>query len=524
MDSFGLDISEQSIKYGKLSNTIYGLRLSKFGTIKIPSGIVVSGKIQDEDKLVEILKDLKLKQNLNFVRVSLPEEQMYLFSISLPKMDEDSIFEAILLQIEEHVPLKATETIFDYEIISQNENTITLEVSAIGQSVIESYLSVFNKASLVPVSFELEAQAIARATVPSHEKGAFMIVDFGEARTGISICCDGKVLFTTTIDLGGITITNMIAKNFNLTFDQAEEKKLNYGISASPNTEEILPTIISGLSVLRDELDKSFIYWQTHQAENGISNSKIDRIILCGGDSNLVGIADYLETSIKVKVEHANAWVNISDMKTYIPEMPLEESLSYVTVLGLALGDYTYDKGRVVNVLPNKEKKLLKAEYWRRFIVMSLHITSFLGILAVFLLLPSYFFSSSKESLVESNLEKFNIENKDLASVNIDSTIGDINSKLSLLSKNRDHGNLADTIVSSLIADRVSGIKINRIVYTDKGGLKTLGVDGVASDRDTLRNFKLSLESDKNFSNINIPISNFLGKSDSTFNITMKVN
>ena len=75
MNSFAVDISDQSIKYGELIATPYGLRLGLFGKEKIPSGIVVSGKIEDKDKLVEILSKIKEKEKLNFVRVSLPEEQ-----------------------------------------------------------------------------------------------------------------------------------------------------------------------------------------------------------------------------------------------------------------------------------------------------------------------------------------------------------------------------------------------------------------------------------------------------------------
>lgn len=73
------------------------------------------------------------------------------------------------------------------------------------------------------------------------------------------------------------------------------------------------------------------------------SMKKINRIVLCGEGSNLSGIAEYLETSMMMNVIHANPWINISNMEISVPEMSFEESLGYVTVLGLALGDYIYD-------------------------------------------------------------------------------------------------------------------------------------------------------------------------------------
>jgi len=71
MNSFAIDISDQSIKYGELRSTPLGLRLGHFGKEKIPAGVVVSGKIEDKEKLIIILKNLKEKEKLSFVRVSL---------------------------------------------------------------------------------------------------------------------------------------------------------------------------------------------------------------------------------------------------------------------------------------------------------------------------------------------------------------------------------------------------------------------------------------------------------------------
>ena len=177
MKSFAIDISDQSIKYGELIATGMGLRLGHFGKEIIPPGVVVSGSIQNEEKLVSILRGIKQKENLNFVRVSLPEEQMYLFTLSLPKVKEKELKDIILLQIEEHIPLKAIDTIFAYEVVSSGDKDILVLVSAIAQNTVNAYLSAFNKAGLTIISFELEAQAIARVVIPLEDKEPIMIVD-----------------------------------------------------------------------------------------------------------------------------------------------------------------------------------------------------------------------------------------------------------------------------------------------------------------------------------------------------------
>ena len=527
MSACAVDISDQSIKYGELVATSIGPRLSRYGKEKIPEGVVVSGKIEKEDEMIHILKKIKDKENLHFIRVSLPEEQMYLFTLSLPKTENVNLRDMILLQIEEYIPLKAPDSIFDYDIISEDEQNILVEVVAIASSTITSYLSVFNKAGLVPVSFEIEAQAIARAVIPSNDESPVMIVDFGDARTVVSISKNGRVYLTTTLSIGGIDLTNLIAKNFSLSFPEAEKMKNKYGLNQGSEAENIFPVIINEISVLRDEINKQYTYWETHN-DNNKEHEKINRIILCGGDANLAGLSDYLELTMKIKVENANVWVNILNTEDSIPKMSFEQSLSYATVLGLALGNYMYKSQPVINILPYEEKKILRKEYWMRLFTMVLNLIALAGVVATLLLFPSYFLSKSKENLVESSLEAFNNQNPDLTNNNISEITGDINSKLETLDKAEASYQVNDKVLNNILSSRTSGITFSQILFnkktTEAGSASILEVYGTATSRDALRNFKTALDSNPSFSKVDLPISDFLEKSnlDFTISITMK--
>ena len=523
MSSCALDISDKSIKYGELLATPLGLRLGRFGHEKIPPGVVVSGKIENESELVRVLKELARRERLHFVRISLPEEQMYLFTIGLPKSTVGDLREAILLQLEEHIPLQAMDTTFDYEIVLENDQTIFVEVLAIATATIDSYLSIFKKSGLVPVSFELEAQAIARALIPYDDPSPVMIVDFGEARTGASIAHNGRVFFTTTLDIGGIALTNMIAKNFNISFEEAEKMKLSYGLGSTSNADDIFPAILNGISVLRDELNRHYVYWKTHE-DDGTKHEKLSRIILCGGDANLTGLSNYLESSMAIKVQNANAWVNISDMKTSVPSMSFEESFGYATVLGLALADYSHKPQSMINVLPEAEKKTLRSLYKMRFASTMMSFIALCGVIAIFLVLPSYFFSVSKYNLASARLEAFNIANPEIATQDLNKTINDINSKLATLSTNISLTPLSEVILKDLILPLPKGITLEQISFNEDKSIRTFEIHGQASDRITLRNFKASLDSNPRISKTVLPISDFLEKSNINFtiSITMK--
>ena len=85
-------------------------------------------------ELRKILINLKDEHNLDFVRVSLPEERAYLVKIDVPKVPESELRESIGFQLEEHVPIPADEAVFDYLAIKESKTKkefLEVAVSAI---------------------------------------------------------------------------------------------------------------------------------------------------------------------------------------------------------------------------------------------------------------------------------------------------------------------------------------------------------------------------------------------------------
>ena len=96
------------------------------------------------------------------------------------------------------------------------------------------------------------------------------------------------------------------------------------------------------VSVLRDEINKRYIFWHTHKDSNGKVGDKIQKIILVGGNSNLYGLEDYLSSSLKVKVERADIWKNVFIEDGKIPPINFNDSMSYASAVGLALREFWY--------------------------------------------------------------------------------------------------------------------------------------------------------------------------------------
>lgn len=341
MPAVGIDISDRSIKYAELFPGNHGSKLGRFGDVALPSGIVEGGKIVNPPKLAEVLNTLRIEQNLTFVRSALPEEQVYFFRARYPDGTNEALRETIELSLEEHVPIPATDAVFDFEIVGTFGTDVDVAVTVATRATVESYSDAFRAAGLTLLSLELEANSVARSVVSSDDMGAHLIVDFGEARTGVVIVCNGQVYVTSTVSVGGQMLTETVARHLSVSLAEAENLKREFGLQRNSTHEELFAILLTNIAVLRDEINKHLIYWHTHPDEEGKPRPAITRILLVGGDSNLPGLPEYLSASLRMEAVLGNIWTNVKLPANGIPDLPRAQSLSYGTAIGLAL--YTND-------------------------------------------------------------------------------------------------------------------------------------------------------------------------------------
>ncbi len=332
MPAVGIDISDSTIRVLELVKGKDGLEVGRFGSRPIPPGVVVRGDIARPNDLIKVLIDLRKAFAVKFVRVSLPEEKGYLFKASAA---QGSVLAGIESQLEENVPIPPADAVYDFDIVETDRSGLAhTVVSVLPKGAAKQYNDLFLAAGLTPLSFEIEAQAIARAIIPRGDTGVYMIVDFGGNLTGLSIVKRGVVHFTSTLDISGALLTASIQKRFNLSTEEAEKLKADRGfVLERGGDSEVYNAMVSTVAALRDEINKHYIYWHTKDEKE----PPINKIVLCGGDSNLKGLTDYLSVSMRAVVEVGNPWVNVCSFDHYIPPITASNSLRYATAIGLAI-------------------------------------------------------------------------------------------------------------------------------------------------------------------------------------------
>lgn len=338
----GLDISDQSIKFAELGGVNDDKKLIRYGSMPIPTGLIESGRILDHDKFKSILKKFREENHLKNVVVSLPEEQAFVVNLEIPNIKKSELRGSIELQLEEYVPLKISEIVFDYEILSlpdkANDN-YHISVYILPLSMVLNYFEVLQEAEYRPLGFEIEGQSLARAVISRQQEGVILIVDIGKTRTSFIIVVNGVVAFTSTVsNIGGEDITKSIAKNLSLERAEAEKLKIEKGLLRSTKDKELFYSLIPVVSALADEIRRVSNYWKTHTDTH--QKSQFDKIILTGGQATLFGLDNYLTITLGLPTEISNPWVNIFSLEHKIPTLDFNNAQRYVTALGLALRNF----------------------------------------------------------------------------------------------------------------------------------------------------------------------------------------
>ena len=344
MPAVGLDVSDASIKCIALTDSSLGKIPVMFGEEKLPADTVVRGEIRDMEKLVEMLATVSKNIQRRFIRASLPEQKAYFFTTDVPSnASREQVLKVLEFKLEEHVPLSPAEAIVDYDPLPFSQNADSSEllvgVTVYPKNTVEKYTTAFLRAGLFPLSLEIEAQAIARSVVPEGDKGTYILVDFGETSTGLSIASEGNLRFTSTLDVAGSTITNVISEELNIEKEEIVHIKNTIGLSGNAHYATLTKKLIQTVRNLGEEIKRHHSYWGTREKMEHAKRKTIDGVILCGGNANIKGLPEYLEQVLKTSVRRANVWENAFSFDEYIPEMPYGTSLSYATAIGLALRD-----------------------------------------------------------------------------------------------------------------------------------------------------------------------------------------
>jgi type IV pilus assembly protein PilM len=342
----GLDLSDLSLKLAWLDRGRTLDRVRSFGSVSLPLGVIVDGEIIQEEKVVEALRVLlaqsgpeKVTQQQVFC--SLPEMKVFLRVIMLPRIQEEELAEVIKWEIEGNIPLSLDQIYYDYQVLGEelasfaDDKHQAVLVVAVARHIVDQYVRVVEKAGLEVVGLETESLAQARIFAPAPQANPIttLIVDLGDRRTSFSIVVNNVPLFTSSSHLSSQMLTDTLSKTLRVPFEEAEKLKRQYGIEEGLQHNPLRSVLEEVLGDLVKEIERALNFYMSSL---GYTPS-VDRILLCGGGANLLGLVPYLAQRLHRPIEKGDPWSTLRFGKT-LPPIAFQQASQFSTALGLSLG------------------------------------------------------------------------------------------------------------------------------------------------------------------------------------------
>ncbi|MCX6739103.1 MAG: PilN domain-containing protein [Candidatus Parcubacteria bacterium] len=187
----------------------------------------------------------------------------------------------------------------------------------------------------------------------------------------------------------------------------------------------------------------------------------------------------------------------------------------------------------MINLLPENEKQKIKKEY--HLLVLSVWLPAIFIILtvAIFSFLPSFFLSRLQYQKIFAESQTKEVITKQSQVLEMKRSANDANMKISLLLKNSTSTQSAQPLLREIMESRPSGVYITSFSFDRNAGVRppkdkktvppSIVIQGRADSRAGLLSFVDALNKKKEFSSVDLPLSNLISDTNLfyTLNITV---
>ena len=308
-----LEIGAQSVTMGVFTPAGKGYALSRYARKDVLLDPVEEGMRMDyvSNAISELVTELKVKGS--DVRNVVSGQQVFMRFIKLPALDMDDISEQVGYEAQQHIPFPIEDIVYSYQVLGEREEgEQEVLLVAIKKDVLDNLNEQVEGNSLRTRSVDCSITSLYnayRTSYPDDAEESVIILDIGAKTTDI-LFAEGERFFTRSVTAAGAFITNSIAREFNMSFCDAERLKLESGmVSLGNGFTDNLPeqdaalatTIRNAMGRLSSEVQRTINHYRAQY--KGTAPTKA---YICGGGARLPYAVEFLQSALNLPVEYLN--------------------------------------------------------------------------------------------------------------------------------------------------------------------------------------------------------------------------
>jgi len=337
----GLDISTSSVKMVELSgDDKTGFCIERYAVEPLAREAVVDGNVANLEAVSDSVRRAlrRMASNAKLVAMGLPASSVITKRITLPGgLREQEMEVQVEAEANQYIPFALEEVNLDFQVIGPAGDSDDVEVliAASRKEKVEDRVAAAEaaglKAQVVDVeSFAAQAafELVAKNIQGGMEGKIIALVDIGATSLDVTVLRDGHQIYAREQSFGGNLLTQDIARQYGMSFDEAEAAKRSASLPENYETELLRPFMDS----LALEISRALQFFFTSTQYN-----QVDQIVLAGGCAVIAGLAEVVSGRTQVSCMVANPFAGMTLSQKIRPKNLMADAPSLLVACGLAL-------------------------------------------------------------------------------------------------------------------------------------------------------------------------------------------
>lgn len=270
---------------------------------------------QTKQALGDLTKTLRVSKKP--VRYAVSSHSVFTRFAKLPPLDLEQLEQIVGFEAQQQVPFPIEEAVWDYQTLGQaGDIDVEVVLVAIKADDLEQIDAAVRANGLTTQNVDLAPMALYNAfryNYPEVDQ-CVLLIDIGARSTNL-IYVEGNKIFVRIVNVGGREITQAIAKEFGIPFQEAEERKIRDGFVAlggayadheDPEIAAMSKVIRQSLTRLHSEVVRTNTFFRNNQGGG-------DPVVafLCGAGAGLPYLDEFFREKLKIQVEYFNSFRNV---------------------------------------------------------------------------------------------------------------------------------------------------------------------------------------------------------------------
>lgn len=338
----GLDVSSSSVKLVELSRSASGkLVLERCAIEPLERGWIADGNVEKFDEVADAVRRLVRKSGTRTksAALALPPSAVITKKIVLPGgLSEQELEIQVESEANQYIPFSLDEVSLDFCVVGPSAGSVDdveVLIAASRKEKVQDRQGLAEAAGLKAEILDVDSFASRLATTRLIEQlpggghdAVVALFEVGAFTTSMQVMRNDEVLYDRDQAFGGAQLTQLIARQYGFSPEEAEAKKRSGDLPPEYGSGVLKPFVAS----IAQEIARALQFFFTSTTHN-----RVDYVLLAGGSASLPGLTSAVTRQTSFACSLVNPFEGMEFGSAVREKKVRREAPSYLTSCGLAM-------------------------------------------------------------------------------------------------------------------------------------------------------------------------------------------